>query len=456
MSGAATDVIQPPMLPPHAAGDMTSVSIVVLLVCGLPGCGKTTLIKALVHKYHSKDANDDDDDDDDDSTKANTHIHTIEYDNLQEGIILQQQQQQQQQQLNRNADTTISDHGDEEEADPTSPPPSSLSNLLLQSWRQTRVVAMQRLDQVVRQIVSDTDTTTNDRRHPQQQRHVILCDDNFYLRSMRKQIYRRTCAVVHDDHHLHQNDATTNVPAAAVYFGTIYLETCVETCRQRNRQRRDEAPSKGSHRFMVVTDDTIQRMQERFEVPVGVAPPTRWDHAVLTIPTATGPSTQSQIRVVEEWIQQTLHPTTTNDSDDNDIDAGSVLYRIPPPHHIDDDDIQEEQQQMQNDRHRADVFWRQCVSVVAQCFASSSKIQLANQVRKFCIQQLQQQQQQELSDYDVDIDYDDDETKKVIWWNMFVQGITKLPSSLTISTVESTSWLTQDEQQIMYRTLFPK
>ena len=137
------------------------------------------------------------------------------------------------------------------------------------------------------------------------------------------------------------------------------------------------------------------------------------------------------------------------------MDAGSVLYRKPPPCSRDDDDIQETQQQMQNDRHRADVFWRQCVSAVAQSFASSSKIQLANQVRKCCIQQLQQRQG--LSDYDADVDYDD-ETKKDIWWNMFVQGtITKLPSLLlTISTVESTSWLTPDEQQILYRSIFPK
>ena len=71
--------------------------------------------------------------------------------------------------------------------------------------------------------------------------------------------------------------------------------------------------------------------------------------------------------------------------------------------------------------------------------------------------QQQLQQRQGLSDYDADVDYDD-ETKKVIWWNMFVQGtITKLPSLLlTISTVESTSWLTPDEQQILYRSIFPK
>ena len=467
----------------------TTLSIVVLLVCGLPACGKSTLIKALVHKYHSEIVNDDNlnddnyDDDADDRTEITTHIHTIDYDQIQEEILqqlMQQQQQQQQQQqlqrqVNRNTDTTISECGDDDKKEEAPSPSSSSSNLiLLQSWRQTRVVAMQRLEQLVRQLLvfdntsavttTNTTTTSYDRCPPQpsqQQRHIIFCDDNFYLRSMRKQIYRRIGAVLAHDHPLHHDDAAaTNHVPAAVYFGTIHLETDVATCQQRNQLRHlDSEPTDALNfvRVVMVTEDTIQRMHERFEVPVGVMPPTRWDEAVLIIPTATWSSTQQQVQVVEEWIQRTLHPTTTTTGtkDDSHMDAGSVLYRKPPPCSRDDDDIQETQQQMQNDRHRADVFWRQCVSAVAQSLVSSSKIQLANQVRKYCIQQLQHRQG--LSDYDADVDYDD-ETKKVIWWNMFVQGtITKLPSLLlTISTVESTTWLTPDEQQILYRSIFPK
>ena len=436
-----------------------SCIIVVLLVCGLPGSGKSTFVNDLVQKY----SNNIDTTGSIDDTIPTTTVHTIVYDDLQKEILLRPQQQLQQQQKEDASNTFVDEV-------PSDIEPTSYSDdpILLQSWRQSRLVALQRLQRLLQDIITVVSTDSNDTQ-PQHHCHMIVMDDNFYLRSMRKQIYR---LCVNQYHHYttttnNNNNTNNNVQ---LYFGTICMDTPLDTCLQRNRQRPEQYKVNHDTAYdgiqLHVTDETIQRMHARFEVPSGCHPvhqPIHWDNAVWTIShTTSTPLLHDPVRDVQQWIRHCIVPTVStsnprsNYSNSNDIKVNNrrLLYRILPntPTNTNDHVPNGPSASMiPNDRHLADVFWRTCVAAVAQQLSSTSysKIAMANQVRKYCIQQLQLQPQQHVADCNMD-------TKKQLWWNMFVQGSCTPSVTLSITTSAASTWLTTEEQQILYFYIFPK
>jgi len=163
----------------------------VLLLCGLPGCGKSSLARML------KERND--------RTSLFDRILHIEYDSVARG--LQEQQQS----------TTIANDEREEVFNEES----------LEAWRSSRKVALEQLNQELESHFN------NDKTPPP--RLLIIMDDNFHLRSMRKNVH-----VICQAH--------ANKP---LHFCILWLDIPLDTCLKQNRQR----SSSGR-----VPDNVIQNM----------------------------------------------------------------------------------------------------------------------------------------------------------------------------------------------------
>lgn len=135
----------------------------VILFCGLPASGKSTLARQLVNEYDGR------------------ALH-LEYDALEDSIVALQTEEERR-----------------------------------EAWNQAREVAIRQLEDHLR---NNEATTEDDDPSPR----VILMDDNFHLRGMRKQIHRMLL-----------NHKPVN-------FGVIWMQTPMQTCLDRNRQRDRHVP----------------------------------------------------------------------------------------------------------------------------------------------------------------------------------------------------------------------
>ena len=168
----------------------------VLLLCGLPGSGKSTLARAM------KESNED-------APLLDRILH-IEYDSVARDII-----------RHHNTTTTASNHSD-----------GVFDEQSLTAWRSSRKMALEQLHHELElHFKNDNDTPS---------RLLIIMDDNFQLRSMRKNV-----------HHICQAHANQRL-----YFCILWLDIPQQECLSRNRLR--SIPNR-------VPDDVIRAMS--FEVP---------------------------------------------------------------------------------------------------------------------------------------------------------------------------------------------
>lgn len=251
----------------------------VLLLCGLPGAGKSTLARQFRDEHHPVSS-----------------FAFIEYDDIQDSLL-----------------------NDTEEQDD-----------ILQAWRSSRTSALQRLSE----HLADSTTT------------LLLLDDNFHLRSMRKQIFQ-SC----------QAHVTNNTKNISIHFGLIWMDTPVDVCLERNAQRQRRLP-----------DRIIQNMKHKFEAPGGFA----WEQSVLRLD-GTAPllthleqlrnfTASKQLTLVEQPVDPTLEQ------------ARLAAARKETQASI---------------AHQIDQYLRCCVQIVArnhrQCAGA------ANQCRKLLLSQLRHQ-----------------------------------------------------------------
>jgi tRNA uridine 5-carbamoylmethylation protein Kti12 len=477
----------------HCHTEYTNTKIIVLCVCGLPACGKSTLIRAIAQTYRTSSS------DHHPTSSTITKVHHIEYDRIYNAIFKSRKKEH-----DRNCCTHsviphdslddddscnewINELAVQSETTPSMlarhhhhhhlPIPTNCADATTPSdedggandnhqsddddddgarhgiaiWRESRAVVMQILPQLLLRAGSGGVNYIGDNRPPATEMTtspettvLLLLDDNFYLKSMRKQIYR-LCS-----NHVVATTTTTNPgrddmlsrnKSNTVYFGTIYIDTPLPICLQRNQAR-----STSGLQAPPVSQHTIQKMYERFEAPVNnnhsMTPTTSkrtatWEQAVLQVSTQTTSSIQEQVLLVQNFIQNILSDTT-----------GSAGWVVTPSTHFNDDNdetLRIEQSRRQQDqflidhstRHHADQFWRQCVTTVAQY--SRDKVSLANQIRKCCIQELSQQQQQ----------FNDPSThhNRLLWWNMFVQGRPNMEQQ------QPHPWLTDHEQEMIRNDL---
>lgn len=157
----------------------------VLLLCGLPGAGKSTLARQLRDEQHSHRA---------------SSFAFIDYDDIQDSLLLMI---------------------DEEEQD---------ERKMIQAWRDSRTSALQRLEALL------TDSTTG----------LILLDDNFHLQSMRKQIFQSCQSHVTSasTNAAMPTFSTSHKSAQSIHFGLIWIDTPVDLCLERNTQRARRVPDR--------------------------------------------------------------------------------------------------------------------------------------------------------------------------------------------------------------------
>jgi AAA domain len=242
---------------------------IVVLLCGLPGVGKSSLSRSLscitrwktVQSQQLPGSGEYDGQGED----ATIDWHVIEYDQLErqclQGILLSQQ----------------------------SAPSDEITR---QVWKEARTCAMATLTQVLRQDISKVESIRRD---------WIIMDDNFHLSSMRKQVLHAvqsflqestmidtttsaitasatadddndTAATITNSRAKATTTATVTATATAtkckrsIYMSLVWLEVPEELARDRNASRTEG-------RVSTVTMDKLRATQE-------VSPSEPWEHRV--------------------------------------------------------------------------------------------------------------------------------------------------------------------------------
>ena len=196
--------------------------ISVVLLAGLPASGKSTLARKIEERF-----NEDDRTCGDAETPTRTEtfrelVH-IEYDVIEDDLL-------------SSVDTDRSDtHGVEE----------AIGSQRRDAWNQARQKAVERMETEIQKIrirkESPSADSSNTFISPSTGRDIIiLMDDNFHLRGMRKQIHRLL------------------LNYKPIRFGIIYLETPLDVCLERNSKR------SGSRQ---IPKYIIEKMNSSFEPP---------------------------------------------------------------------------------------------------------------------------------------------------------------------------------------------
>jgi tRNA uridine 5-carbamoylmethylation protein Kti12 len=273
----------------------STTTITVLLLLGLPASGKSTLASKLKNEFDNKDNTIILEDEHTNHpypipppTKTTTRRRRkrrrfvyIEYDAIEESLL-----------QNRTTVTTInnSNHiikvdqdNDYENNESLERQQQQQQQLLLlqkhqrEAWNQARVMAMEILQHELEAAVVFSTANHNNAgcQHTMDIEEetatalstIILLDDNFHLRGMRKQIHRLLLRY-------NNNNNNNNKESIRVQFGILWITCSVEMCLERNRQRNIQQQQQQQQQQQLrdqVTDQIIRTMNETFEPPTKAA-----------------------------------------------------------------------------------------------------------------------------------------------------------------------------------------
>jgi predicted kinase len=273
---------------------------IVALLMGLPASGKSTLAARLVTDCEDND----------------THVARVEYDEIEDGLLGELNPSQQ-------------DGGDSDAH-------------AREVWKESR---QKSLELFQAHLADDSSRMTQSKR-------IILMDDNFHLRSMRREIYR-ICQEYVKDHD------------AKIYFSLLWVDTPQELCLERNPNRPRPVP-----------EDVIHRMSTTLQPPGK----ENFEHCFLRIhnlPTETSAPPYEAIReFVTRRCMENYEPVP------------------PPPPPIDWEQLEEERRKTRESwLHGWDQRLRKWVGLVAQIARKDTG--KANQSRKTLLTKLRQEQQGE-------------------------------------------------------------
>ena len=257
----------------------------ILLLCGLPGGGKSTFAQTLinVHKQCREriiGSNEGTDKSVIDSCLSRfDKVLLIDYDSIAERELRSQ--------------TDCNHHGAHEKVKSNPLDGVALDREKLEkeqqhffdaedleAWKKTRVYALNILEDELATHFSSVVDTENIKL---KQKHVlIIMDDNFHLRSMRRDVYRKcqeflTASSV-PNANMTDSESTKSIlnqnNHPIISFATIYFSTSIETCIQRNSSRN------GKQRIPV---EVMNRMAKSIEPPNESKPGASFEKFNLTI-----------------------------------------------------------------------------------------------------------------------------------------------------------------------------
>ncbi|GKY98320.1 hypothetical protein MPSEU_000789600 [Mayamaea pseudoterrestris] len=304
-----------------------TIDIVVLAVCGLPGSGKSRLCRSIAERCQEQI---------DEDASMILSCQVIEYDNVQKQLY--------------EFDVKYDKNGSDQ---------TTYNDAQLQAWRLSRTKALEQLSiaLLTNLVAASTSDTSSGKQKPTAQ--LILLDDNFYLTSMRKQIYK-TC----------QQALAASTSNETIHFGVVHLDTSLDTCLERNQAR--EATR-------IVPASVIRTMASRFEAPGKCSPAPYWESACLRV---REDDTNDALTATMAFIKSFIHTGI------------GIVIPLPSLAEQAAKKREEQLQTLATKSHQVDlVLRRRCVQFVAAWHPQHAR--LSNEIRKQVLAQQQQQQQQQ-------------------------------------------------------------
>ena len=230
--------------------------------------------------------------------------------------------------------------------------PSFDSDGGLEAWRKSRVVAKEKLKNALSNHFScDIGDMSS---------LLIILDDNFHLRSMRREIYR-SC-----------QDIIQSYPQAQIGFAVVYCSAPLEVCLRRNDLRSGKAR---------ISRDVIDRMTMSLEPPDESKPYASFERFHVTIDTAKDIAVMSEDG---EQIISTVHRCLEE----------SLQSPVMPTNELTREEVTEIEQKRMHDREntlkssfqRFDQLLRKLVGAVGRIEKEKSKE--ANEARKLILSKM--------------------------------------------------------------------
>lgn len=356
--------------------NMTSTASI-LLLCGLPGSGKSTLAKELINIHSQRQKEDHDTD-----TKPNdigmclsrfNRIIHIDYDaiaKLKDGTTSTTE---------RSSVTTVGCNRGNEIS-------HSFESADLESWKKSRLEA---LDILRTELISHFSKRVDENCEKEVKNLLVVMDDNFHLRSMRRDVYK-TCQevlaamqppediseIAFPPHatSMRTKNRNNNLKPPIIGFSVLYISAPIQLCILRNSSRI------GKER---VPTEVINRMATTIEPPDASKPGNIFDKFNITINPyhVKFDSCDKQSRVVGK-IQTILEQ--------------AIKSPVPPKEELTPQQVAEMEKEKHRLRegtlmcrlHQIDLLLRRLVGAVGR--VDKKNIKKANDARKRIIKQMKQ------------------------------------------------------------------
>ena len=311
----------------HTTVYNTNTSTVVVLLCGLPGSGKSTLSRQLVSACQKN------------SNGNIVNVTSIEYDGV-EADLLQQQ-------------------AANDKIGPSSVAENEAASFTREIWKKSRLKSMDMLRESL-STQQQEKTLVISEETSQSTTNIIIMDDNFHLRSMRRDVYRICQEVVVSSHGQQK-----------IHFVTLWLDVPKEICLERNQQR-----------DRIVPDEVVLKMSETLE------PPGKESFERCYKRISDHPSTfEEDNNIIMSSDIASIYDFVTREC----LEQYEPVPLPPPP--IDLEQLEEERRKTRESwLHTWDQQLRSWVGIVAQI--SRKDTGNANKARKELLQILRQQVQQ--------------------------------------------------------------
>lgn len=214
----------------------------VMLLCGLPGCGKSTVARNVLNHFKSLGHRSGVETDE----ISYDEIYLIDYDHITDLLVLQDQilpdsSESDTDEILASLIINTQNYMDIRNINhPYTLDENYYDEMHLEAWKQTRTKALQVLDYILRKWANiGPDSLQN---------ILILLDDNFHLKSMRQNVLRvcqNILATSHHDNHY-------------MSFSVLWVDTNIEECIRRNAHRQGRAR---------VPDRVLDNMRQCAEFP---------------------------------------------------------------------------------------------------------------------------------------------------------------------------------------------
>ena len=259
------------------------------------------------------------------------------------------------------------------------PSDTAFSDQDLQAWRDCRNIALSRLEMELRQYFSsyvqktdnDNDTGTN---------LLIILDDNFHLRSMRRDIYKICQKIVSDHGQFDENVSSGRTcQPCCIGFSVLMVDTPLDTCLKRNALREGKAR---------IPEATVQKMASILERPE----PNSGDYMKKF------ETNSIVIDNTDDWMGEGVDADDGEDSKWHTVYGDAVRACLDaamknpvfPPQREEEvvpEILRKAREETKKNRiHQADRLLRSLVGVVGRTDKSMGRV--ANEARKYVLQQV--------------------------------------------------------------------